>query len=81
MDDVRRSEDLSPTEYYYRRELEVRELLPAVGAAVGAALVVFYITRLFLQRTPLGGEGDRSAGAAQSPAVTRSGTAADHVRG
>lgn len=40
-------------EYVYRRELEPRELLPAVGAAVGVGLVAFYVARLFLQRTPL----------------------------
>ena len=39
--------------YYYRRSLSVRELLPAVGAAVGAALVTFYVARLFIERTPL----------------------------
>jgi hypothetical protein len=39
--------------YYYRRSLSVRELLPAVGAAVGAALVTFYVVRLFTERTPL----------------------------
>ena len=39
--------------YYYRRSLSVRELLPAVGAAVGVALVAFYVVRLFIERTPL----------------------------
>ncbi|HMC54402.1 MAG TPA: hypothetical protein VKH19_04465 [Gemmatimonadaceae bacterium] len=39
--------------YYYRRPLPMRELLPAVGIAVGAGLFAFYITRLMLQRTPL----------------------------
>jgi hypothetical protein len=39
--------------YYYRRSLSVRELLPAVGAAVGAAVATFYIVRLFIERTPL----------------------------
>ena len=39
--------------YYYRRSLSVRELLPAVGAAVGAAVVTFYVVRLFTERTPL----------------------------
>lgn len=39
--------------YYYRRELSLRELLPAIGVAVGAGLVAFYVTRLLLQRTPL----------------------------
>ena len=44
--------DVDPR-YYYRRSLSVRELLPAVGAAVGAAVVTFYVARLFIQRTPL----------------------------
>ncbi len=39
--------------YVYRRQLEPRELLPAVGAAVGVGLAAFYVARLFLQRTPL----------------------------
>ncbi len=41
------------TDYYYRRELTLRELLPAVGIAVGAGLAAFYVARLFEQRTPL----------------------------
>lgn len=42
-----------PSEYYYRRELSLPELLPAVGVGVAAGLVGFYITRILLQRTPL----------------------------
>lgn len=41
------------TKYYYRRSLRARELLPAVGAAVGAGVIVFYLTKLILARTPL----------------------------
>jgi hypothetical protein len=37
----------------YRRRLTLREHLPAAGAAVGAAVGVFYLARLLLQRTPL----------------------------
>lgn len=40
-------------EYYYRRQLGLREMIPAVGVAIGAGLFAFYITRLLLQRTPL----------------------------
>ena len=40
-------------EYSYRRQLRVRELLPAIGVAIGAGLLAFYVTRLLLQRTPL----------------------------
>ena len=39
--------------YTYRRKLGARELLPAIGLAVGAGLFAFYITRILLQRTPL----------------------------
>lgn len=41
------------SEYYYRRELGLRELLPAFGVAVAAGMFAFYVTRLMLQRTPL----------------------------
>lgn len=41
------------TDYYYRRPLGGRDLLPAVGAAVGLGLVGFYLARVLLQRTPL----------------------------
>ena len=44
---------VTETKYYYRRSLSVRELLPAIGAALGAGVVVFYLTKLFLERTPL----------------------------
>lgn len=47
-----------PATYVYRRELELTELLPAVGAAVATGLAAFYIARLFLQRTPLRPEGE-----------------------
>lgn len=39
--------------YYYRRDLTARELLPAIGAGVGAGIAIFWLARLFLQRTPL----------------------------
>ena len=43
--------------YSFRRSLSTRELLPAVGVAVGTAigagLLAFYIARLVLQREPL----------------------------
>ena len=43
----------APTDYYYRRDLTLREMLPAFGVAVGAGLAAFYVARLFVQRTPL----------------------------
>lgn len=45
-----------PATYVYRRELELMELLPAVGAALATGLAAFYVARLLLQRTPLGPE-------------------------
>ena len=45
--------DRGVPQYYYRRDLSAAELLPAVGAAVGAALVTFYVARVLIQRTPL----------------------------
>lgn len=48
----------------YRRKLSLVEHAPAAGAALGAAAVVFYLTRIVLQRTPLrplpvGASGER----------------------
>ncbi len=39
--------------YVYRRALAKRELIPAIGVGVAAGLAAFYVTRLFLERTPL----------------------------
>ena len=52
--DPRRSVDVDARpEYYYRRRLTVRELLPAVGIGIGAGAVAFYVARVLLERTPL----------------------------
>jgi hypothetical protein len=40
-------------EYSYRRPLRTRELLPAIGIAIGAGLLAFYVTKILMQRTPL----------------------------
>ena len=47
------------SEYTYRRNLSFGELLPAIGIGIGAGLFAFYVTRLLLQRTPLG-PGERA---------------------
>ncbi len=39
--------------YVYRRPLEARELIPAIGAGLVTGLAAFYVARLFLERTPL----------------------------
>ena len=44
-------------EYSYRRTLSAGELLPAIGAGVAAGVLAFYVTRIFLQRTPLSARG------------------------
>jgi hypothetical protein len=43
-------------EYFYRRSLSARELLPAIGIGVAAAVVAFYVARIVIQRTPLAPE-------------------------
>jgi hypothetical protein len=47
-----RSRGALPSEYYYRRDLSLSELLPAVGVGVAVGVVGFYIARILLQRTP-----------------------------
>ena len=39
--------------YVYRRPLEARELIPAIGAGIVTGLAAFYVARLLLERTPL----------------------------
>lgn len=39
--------------YVYRRSLDARELIPAIGAGIVTGLAAFYVARLFLERTPL----------------------------
>jgi hypothetical protein len=41
------------TEYVYRRPLDARDLLPALGVGIGVGAIAFYVAYLFLQRTPL----------------------------
>jgi hypothetical protein len=52
------------TEYVYRRHLEPRELLPALGVGVGVGALAFYVAYMLLQRTPL----DTNAIPARAPA-------------
>jgi hypothetical protein len=52
--DPRRAEALDVVpKYYYRRSLSARELLPAIGAAIAAAAVTFYLAKVVIERTPL----------------------------
>ena len=50
---LKREEPRTKSEYVYRRRLEAKELLPAIGVGIGVGAVAFYIAYLFAQRTPL----------------------------
>jgi hypothetical protein len=45
-------------EYYYRRQLGAKDLLPAVGVGAAIGLAAFYIVQLLIQRTPLVPQGE-----------------------
>ena len=47
-------------EYYYRRRLGAKDILPAVGVGVATGLAAFYVVQLLIQRTPLVPQGDLS---------------------
>lgn len=51
----------------YRRELTARELLPAVGAGIGAGMVVAYLAQLLLRRERLPRASAPPASAASRP--------------
>jgi hypothetical protein len=66
--------------HYYQRKLSRTELLQAAGAGLGAGAalgaVVFYVARVFLQRTPLRPAAGRTVAAVPAGttvAVTASG--------
>ncbi|HWL39236.1 MAG TPA: hypothetical protein VNO75_03280 [Gemmatimonadaceae bacterium] len=45
-------------EYYYRRQLGAKDLLPAVGVGVAVGMAGFYLVQLLIQRTPLVPRGE-----------------------
>jgi hypothetical protein len=45
-------------EYYYRRKLAAKDLLPAIGVGVATGLAGFYLVQLLIQRTPLVPQGE-----------------------
>ena len=49
----RRDETYVSRDYYYRRDLSLTEMIPAIGAGVAVGMAAFYVARLLLQRTPL----------------------------
>jgi len=54
-------------EYYYRRQLGAKDLLPAIGVGVAAGLAGFYVVQLLIQRTPLVPQGELSRAPAVPP--------------
>lgn len=54
-------------EYYYRRQLGAKDLLPAVGVGVAAGLAGFYLVQLLIQRTPLVPQGELSRAPTDPP--------------
>lgn len=52
-DDQQRGRARAAPDYYYRRALAGRDLVPALGAAVAAGIATFYVVRVLTQRTPL----------------------------
>ena len=45
-------------EYYYRRRLGAKDLMPAIGVGIAAGLAGFYVVQLLIQRTPLVPQGE-----------------------
>jgi hypothetical protein len=45
-------------EYYYRRRLGAKDLIPAIGVGLATGLAGFYIVQLLIQRTPLVPQGE-----------------------
>ena len=54
-------------EYYYRRQLGAKDLLPAVGVGVAVGMAGFYLVQLLIQRTPLVPQGALSIPPADPP--------------
>ena len=59
------------SDYYFRRPLDVAELLPAVAVGVGAGLTAFYVVVQLLRRTPLMREETRPAAGEDGRIVRR----------
>jgi len=54
-------------EYYYRRQLGAKDLLPAVSVGVAVGLAGFYLVQLLIQRTPLVPQGQLVRAPADPP--------------
>jgi hypothetical protein len=49
------------SQFYYRKRIRGRDLLPAVGFGIAAGILGFYVAQIYLQRTPLVPVRKRSA--------------------
>ena len=58
----------SRTQFYYRRTLSGRDLLPAIGVGICAGILAFYVAQIYLQQSPLVPAGKK--GAAQAGGAT-----------
>ena len=54
-------------EYYYRRQLGAKDLLPAVSVGVAVGMAGFYLVQLLIQRTPLVPQGELGRAPANAP--------------
>ena len=54
-------------EYYYRRRLGAKDLVPAIGVGVATGLAAFYVVQLLIQRTPLVPQGELSRAPTEPP--------------
>ena len=50
---LKREAPRTKSEYVYRRQLDAKELMPAIGVGIGVGALAFYVAYLFFQRTPL----------------------------
>lgn len=66
----------APSEYYYRRDLGLSDLMPALGLGVGVGAVTFYLARLWLERTPLAADARQMVGRSSTARRARTGNRA-----
>jgi hypothetical protein len=70
--DPRAEGERAGSQFYYRRTLNGRDLLPAIGVGIAAGILAFYVARIYLEQTPLVPAGKsgvpRKRGGAERPA-------------
>ena len=70
--DPRAEGERAGSQFYYRRTLNGRDLLPAIGVGVAAGILAFYVARIYLEQTPLVPTG-KHGGAGKSGGVRKGG--------